>query len=253
MGSTVKKCDFCGKEITNPRNNKYCSNVCAGRGATRGRVMKARGITKEEFALLKFPPKEPVTYGGIESNKVYKKRKGKKPFTDKQKKRYKDINNNPINVRVNYRKPPKRINLSVDYDFLKYIYIIFRWVRENYRDLSRREFEIILLLYTEGAFGKGTFSMYWKPLGMRSRYTLERLVKNGWINLYREWRPRHKALYILSTKAKDLCSRVHRISLGLDTISTNPKYNRMADKKIKQPKANDYFLDLIKEMNKKKR
>ena len=236
-------CKWCGKEVTNPRSTAYCNRTCSAQGFNRMLMMKSQGISKEEYALREPPkikPKPVKRKGGFA---------GKKPYTEREKVLKKDILERPEKVHVRHSKPPKRKSSTVDFDFLKYNYIIFKWALENNPSLTRSYINILLFLYSEGAFSKTTFNIFWKPMGLRPTFRFNELLKGGWINIYREKRGNLKPLYILSTKAKHLCSSMHRTSMGYQKISENKKYNKMLDKDT--PRNNTYYLELIKKMNKK--
>lgn len=136
-----------------------------------------------------------------------------------------------------------------DYDFLKNIRLVYRWALTN-NDLSRGELELLLFLYPEGAFSKRRFGEVHKIISIYQQKTFDKYLEEGWIVLWRAQKGRVNALYTLSSKAKNLCSRMHKILLGEIEISENPKYNILAKgSEATGVKMDDYFFNAIKEMN----
>lgn len=143
---------------------------------------------------------------------------------------------------------PNRGKVSIKYDFLKYIRVVMKWAVEN-STLTRPQIELILYLYGMGTFSKKQFQEYHKTVGMYEQKTLDHLTEEGWIIL---WRPANKkkkehALYTISHSGKLFCTRVHKICCGLEEITTDPKYNKLASNKDKR--INSYYMDIIKKMN----
>lgn len=140
-----------------------------------------------------------------------------------------------------------------DYDFLKNIRIVYRWALAN-NDLNRGELDLLLFLYPEGAFTKRRFGDVHKIISIYQQKTLDKFLDEGWIVIWRPQKGRTNALYTLSSKAKNLCSRMHKILLGEIEISENPKYNVLAKgSEATGVKMDDYFFNAVKEMNKMNR
>lgn len=135
----------------------------------------------------------------------------------------------------------------MDYDFLKYIRIVFRWAQENYPDLSRSDIEFLLYLYGMGAFTKKDFNDYHKTIGMYSLKLLDRYQKDGYVVMWRPKKGSVHALYVLSNKAKIMCNKMHKFACGVDEIPLSSETNNMGKKD--NPRINRYFLDIIKKMN----
>ncbi len=201
---------------------------------------------KRDFSGMK---KNPFANSGRPKTKR-KKYTRSRTLSEGEKARRKDIKENPVKVYVRNKQPLKRTIANVPYDFLKYSYITYRWARQNYTDINRKEVDIMLFLYTEGAFSQRLFSIHWKPLGLYPVSARKQLIEKGYINLFRPRTTKQKALYILSSKGKLFCSRMHRFAMGLDKVPVDPRFNNMS--KPDAIKADTYFIDLIKRMNKKK-
>jgi hypothetical protein len=85
---------------------------------------------------------------------------------------------------------------------------------------------------------------------MYSIKTLQKFEQLGYIKLWRARKGRSHALYTLTHKAKIMCNKMHRFSCGVEEIPMNPVSNEMA--RADAPKINNYYLDIIKRMNKDK-
>ena len=148
------------------------------------------------------------------------------------------------------KKPNTRFRSRVDYDFLKYIRVVFKWASDNNPELSRPDIEMLLYLYGNGVFSRKQFNDYHKLMGLYSIKTLLRFEKDGWIKLWRKRKGKEHKLYTLTQKAKVMCSRMHKFACGEEEIPDNPMSNRMA--RSGAPRINGYYLDIIKRMNKDK-
>lgn len=155
-----------------------------------------------------------------------------------------------VTVRDKTKKPAPRYRSRVDYDFLKYIRVVFKWATDNYPELSKPEIELLLYLYGTGAFSKKQFNDYHKLLGLYSIKTLKKFEEGGWIKLWRNRKGREHALYTLTHKAKLMCNKMHRYSCGVEEIPDNPVGNQMM--RADAPRINNYYMDIIKRMNKDK-
>ena len=153
-------------------------------------------------------------------------------------------------IKVNTKTPPTRYRSRVEYDFLKYIRIVFKWATDNNPELGRPQIELLLYLYGLGAFSRKQFNDYHKLVGMYGVKTLKKFEDEGWIKLWRKKKGREHALYTLTQKTKIMCNKMHRYACGVEEMSSNPVSNKMARKDA--PRINNYYLDMIKRMNKDK-
>jgi hypothetical protein len=180
--------------------------------------------------------------------RLEKERESKLKVKRAKKAGYKDGYGNTI--KINTKTPYPRYRSRIEYDFLKYIRVVFKWAADNYPELNRPEVEFLLYLYGVGAFSKKQFNDYHMLLGLYSIKTLKKFEKDGWIKLWRTKNGKTHALYTLTHKAKMMCSKMHRFSAGVEEIPMNPVSNAMA--KEDAPRINNYYLDIIKRMNKDK-
>lgn len=144
------------------------------------------------------------------------------------------------------KKPPARYRSRVEYDFLKYIRVVFRWAVDN-SGLPRPQIELLLYLYGLGAFSMKQFNDYHKLVGMYAIKSLKRFEDEGWVKVWRVRKGKQHKLYTLTHKGKMLCNKMHRYACGVDEIPENPVSNKMMRKDA--PRINNYYMDIIKRMN----
>lgn len=161
--------------------------------------------------------------------------------------------NTPLNKRMYFhsktrkKKPKPRHRSTRDYDFLQYVRPVFRWATEN-SGLTRAQIELILYLYPKGVFTKQDFYDYHKILGMYQIKTFQMMVKEGFIVTWRPKKRGQKALYSLSNKAKQICSKMHKFLTGEKEIPVNSRNNVLAQDG--RARIDGYYMDVIKKMNK---
>ena len=103
---------------------------------------------------------------------------------------------------------------------LKHYRIIRKWACKI-NDLNDADLELLIYLdaidmFTKDDFIKGTYSFSW------DNRRWNRLLKQGWITV---WRKRNRTtqkyhIYKVSTKCKQLISRMYRIMLGEEDMPT---------------------------------
>lgn len=146
-------------------------------------------------------------------------------------------------------KIPKTKFVSyVEYDFLKYIRLVNRWVLEQNPNLTRTDLELLLYLYGVGAFTKSLFYSYHKTMGIYSVKTFKTMLEDNIITMYRPKMGESPALYVLSNKTKKICKDMHLYCIGQKELPTSK--DKALISRDKAPRINNYYLDLIKRMNK---
>ena len=103
---------------------------------------------------------------------------------------------------------------------LKHYRIIRKWACKTC-DIKEADLELLIYLesidlFTKDDFKKGTYSYSW------DNRRWNRLLKQGWITV---WRERNRTtqkyhIYKVSTKCKQLISRMYRIMLGEEDMPT---------------------------------
>ncbi len=112
-----------------------------------------------------------------------------------------------------------------DLKLLKHYRIIRKWACKTC-NLNDADLELLIYLeavdlFTKDDFKKGTYSYSW------DNRRWNRLLKQGWITV---WRKRNHTtqkyhIYKVSTKCKQLISRMYRIMLGEEEMVTNKLIN----------------------------
>lgn len=158
----------------------------------------------------------------------------------------------PIVTVVRTKKPPVRRYTYVEYDFLKYIRIVFKWAQSNYPELKKADLEMLLYLYPNGAFTQTKFHIYHKTMGLYAVSKFKKLMSEGWIKLWRPRKNNEAALYVLSMKAKSLCTKMHKLCCGAQPMAKDRINNKIIRDALdkNKPKVNNYYLDMMKKMNK---
>jgi len=85
-------------------------------------------------------------------------------------------------------------------DYLKYWRVIRQYVKVKY-GLTQSDLDIILFLNSEGYFNKDKFEEFDRILSWEVQ-RFDRLLRDGWIEVFRKRQGKIKGLYTLSYKAK---------------------------------------------------
>lgn len=146
------------------------------------------------------------------------------------------------------KKPKSVYTTSQDYDFLRHIRVVMRWATHNY-EIGRPQVEVLLYLYPLGTFTRSQFKSFYRVIGINHSLMLQEYIRDGWIV---QWRPRkrnQRELFTLSTRAKGMCSRMHKMCLGELPIPEESRSNKLvqSDKRI-----DGYYMDIIRDMNKQR-
>jgi len=161
-------------------------------------------------------------------------------------------NDNKVNRKVKVvsktrNKPVPTHRSSRDYDFLKYSRIVYKWAVAN-SGLSRGEVDLLLYLYPEGAFSYSKFHKFHKVLSMFQNKTLQKLLDESWIKVWREKTSKQTKLYVLTNKAKTMCDNMHKYLLGEKEIPMDNRNKLVTDKSTR---INDYYMAMINQMSKR--
>lgn len=146
------------------------------------------------------------------------------------------------------KKPVPRMRSERDYDFLQYIRIVFRWATTT-TDLTRPEVEMLLYLYPKGAFTRSDFVTYQKVISMYQIKSLNKLIEEGWIYLWRPYKKNQRALFALTNKAKQICSKMHQFCTGDKSIPVKTRTNKLLKSELR---IDGYYMDIIMKMNKER-
>jgi len=99
-------------------------------------------------------------------------------------------------------------------NYLKHWRTVKFYIKSKY-ELSEAELELILFLSSEGYFTKDVFLDYDRIMSWdRNRFC--KLIKEGWIDIFRKKVQREKPLYQISRKAEKMVTTLYNILDGKD-------------------------------------
>lgn len=159
-------------------------------------------------------------------------------------------NGKPLLFRYSRTRYKPRTNQSErDYDFLKWIRVVFKWATAH-TGLTQPKIEILLYFYAKGAFSKQEFFDYFQLIGFGSQTTLKKFIQEGWIIEWRKGkRGRVKGMYDLTSKAKVVCSKMHKMCVGDMDVPVTRRSNPLNAKDIRDKRINKLYTGFFKVMN----
>lgn len=134
---------------------------------------------------------------------------------------------------------------KIENDYLKYWRVIRYFIKKKY-GLTTAELEMLIFLYSESYFDKDKFQefnelIYWDV----KRF--DKLLRDGWIEVFRKRHGKTKGLYKLSYKSnriiKDMYKKLNGEEIPMDR-TTNPMFKK------KVGYTDKVYRNMIKEMNK---
>lgn len=114
-------------------------------------------------------------------------------------------------------------------DYLKYWRVIRQYIKVKY-GLTQSDLDLILFLNSEGYFNKDKFEEFDRILSWEVQ-RFDRLLRDGWIEVFRKRQGRIKGLYTLSYKAKRVVTSIYK-KLNGDEMPTSPSQNPMFLKNV---------------------
>jgi len=129
-------------------------------------------------------------------------------------------------------------------DYLKYWRVIRYFVKAKY-GLSTADLEVLLFLYSEKYFGKDSFEEFNRLLSWDEK-RFDRLLRDGWIDVFRKRSGKYKTLYQLSYKGQRMVYSVYE-KLNGEEISVSRTKNPLFAKKISF--TDKIYCEMIKKMN----
>jgi len=114
-------------------------------------------------------------------------------------------------------------------DYLKYWRVIRQYVKVKY-GLTQSDLDVILFLNSEGYFNKDKFEEFDRILSWDVQ-RFDRLLRDGWIEVFRKRQGKIKGLYTLSYKAKRIATSVYK-KLNGEEMPTSPSQNPMFLKNV---------------------
>jgi len=132
----------------------------------------------------------------------------------------------------------------MQFNYLKYWRVIRYYIKMKYK-LNTGDLDMLLFLYSEDYFSKDKFKEFDKLLSWNvTRF--DRLLRDGWIEVFRKRVGKNKALYELSYKGKRVVNSIYKKLNGDEIPSSehNPIFHRNVSYTDK------VYKNFIKEMNK---
>jgi hypothetical protein len=129
-------------------------------------------------------------------------------------------------------------------DYLKYWRVIRYFVKAKYK-VTQADLDVILFLYSEQYFGKEKFDEFNNLLSW-DRGRFNRLLRDGWIHVFRKRVGKHKTLYQLSDKSINMVRLIYNKLEGEEIAmkaDNNPLFKRNVSYEDK------VYRNMIKEMN----
>jgi len=129
-------------------------------------------------------------------------------------------------------------------DYLKFWRVIRYFYKAKY-GLNQADLDMILFLYSESYFSKDKFIQFDELLSWDEN-RFDRLLRDGWIVVFRKRMGIRKALYELSYKGTRMVTEIYK-KLNGDEIPTSSSYNPMFQKNVSY--TDKVYRNMITDMN----
>ncbi len=129
-------------------------------------------------------------------------------------------------------------------DYLKYWRIIRQYIKVKY-SLTQSDLDVILFLNSEDYFSKDKFEEFDRILSWDEN-RFNKLLRDGWIEVFRKRKGKTKGLYNLSYKSKRVISSIYK-KLNGEEMPTSPSQNPMFLKNVSY--SDRRYRDAIIKMN----
>jgi len=129
-------------------------------------------------------------------------------------------------------------------DYLKYWRVIRYFIKAKY-GLTTGDLDMLLFLYSEDIFSKAKFEEFDNLLSWDvDRF--DRLLRDGWIEVFRRRRKKYKTLYGVSFKTQRVINSIYK-KLSGEEIPTSQSANPMFAKNVKF--SDKVYRKMILQMN----
>jgi hypothetical protein len=129
-------------------------------------------------------------------------------------------------------------------DYLKYWRVIRYYVKAKY-SISTGELDMLLFLYSEDYFSKDKFNEFDELLSWNVN-RFDKLLRDGWIEVFRKRAGKTKGLYELSYKSKRMINSIYKKLNGEEIPSS--EHNPIFHRNVKY--TDKVYRNFIKGMNK---
>tara|TARA_R110000751_G_scaffold27669_3_gene72950 strand:+ start:4325 stop:4753 length:429 start_codon:yes stop_codon:yes gene_type:complete len=132
----------------------------------------------------------------------------------------------------------------MQFNYLKYWRVVRYYIKMKYK-LKTADLDMILFLYSEDYFSKDKFKEFDQLLSWNVN-RFDKLLRDGWIEVFRKRVGNRKALYELSYKAKRVVNSIYKKLNGEEIPSS--EYNPIFHRNVSY--TDKVYKNFIKEMNK---
>ena len=135
--------------------------------------------------------------------------------------------------------------MSKNHDYLKYWRVIKYFTQVKYK-LKAGDLDMLLFLYSEKYFGKQKFNDFNELLPWDVK-RFDKLLRDGWISVFRKREGNKKTLYEISYKGKRMISSIYK-KLNGEEIPMSESGNPMFATNVSY--TDKVYRNMIKRMNK---
>ena len=132
----------------------------------------------------------------------------------------------------------------MQFNYLKYWRVVRYYIKMKYK-LKTGDLDMLLFLYSEDYFSKDKFKEFDQLLSWNVN-RFDKLLRDGWVEIFRKRVGKHKALYELSYKAKRVINSIYKKLNGEEIPSS--EYNPIFHRNVSY--TDKVYKNFIKEMNK---
>ena len=111
--------------------------------------------------------------------------------------------------------------------------------------MTQSDLDILLFLKSEGYFSKDKFKEFDKILSWEE-HRFDRLLRDGWVEVFRKRKGKRKGLYNLSYKSQRVLTSIYK-KLNGEELPTSPSQNPMFLKNTSY--SNKMYRQAIENMN----
>jgi hypothetical protein len=130
-------------------------------------------------------------------------------------------------------------------DYLKYWRVIRYFILKKYK-LTTGELDVLLFLYSEKYFSKDKFNEFDELISWDVN-RFNKLLRDGWVVVFRKRQGKKKALYEVSYKGRRMLGSMYK-KLSGEEIPESPSVNPMFLKNVSY--TDKVYRNMIIEMNK---
>ena len=130
-------------------------------------------------------------------------------------------------------------------DYLKYWRVIRYFIKAKYK-INTGELDVLLFLYSEKYFSKDKFNEFDELISWDVNI-FNKLLRDGWVTVFRKRQGKKKALYEVSYKGRRMLGSMYK-KLSGEEIPESPSVNPMFLKNVSY--TDKVYRNMIIEMNK---